>query len=73
MDQKGVFKLVAFLALLTVTGFSSLETFATTEQDVSDEDTNGLVSISGDIVGTVQNISQPVNILSHNAREDGCT
>ena len=71
MDQKGVFKLVAFLALLTVTGFSSLETFATTEQDVSDEDTNGLVSISGDIVGTVQNISQPVNILSHNAREDG--
>jgi hypothetical protein len=71
MDQKGVLKLVAFLALLAVTGFSSLETFATTEQDVSDEDTNGLVSNGGNIVGTVQNISQLVNILSHNAREDG--
>jgi hypothetical protein len=43
-DQRGVLKLVAFLALLAVIGFSSLETFATTEQDVSDEDTNGLVS-----------------------------
>ena len=71
MDQKGVFKLVALLALLTVTGFSSLKTFATTEQNVSDENTNGLVSNGGDIFGTVQNISQPVNILSHNAREDG--
>ena len=32
---------------------------------------NGVSSNSGDIVGTVQNISEPVNILSHNAREDG--
>lgn len=53
MNQKGVLKLVAFLALMAVIGFSSLKTFATTEQDVSDEDRNGLVSSGSDIIGTI--------------------
>ncbi|MGH9951548.1 MAG: FxLYD domain-containing protein [Nitrososphaeraceae archaeon] len=38
--------------------------------DSRDND-DGVSSNSGDIAGTVQNISEPVNLLSHNAREDG--
>jgi hypothetical protein len=39
--------------------------------DDSDNTPNTSLSNNGDIVGTFQNISEPVNVLSHNAREDG--
>jgi hypothetical protein len=45
---------------------------ATTGQDEGDQDVvDGSLSDNGGIKGTVQNISQPVDILSHSAQEEG--
>jgi len=39
--------------------------------DDSDDSPNTSLLSNKDILGTIQNISQPVNVLNHNAREDG--
>jgi hypothetical protein len=71
MHQKGDFVLIFLFALLSAYGFLAVNVLATTDQDAEEDSANSSGSSGGGIVGTVQNISQPVNILSHSAREDG--
>ena len=68
--DKGLLLSLLFV-LTSISIIVNLSASATTEESSDEGDMNGASSNSGDIVGTVQNISEPVNILSHNAREDG--
>jgi hypothetical protein len=71
MNRDKELLLSLLLVLTTISVLLNISASATTENSSDEGDTKGASSNSGDIVGTVQNISQPVNILSHNAREDG--
>jgi hypothetical protein len=58
--DKGLLLSLLFV-LTTVSIFLNISAFATTDESSDEGDTNQESSNSGDIVGTVQNISEPVS------------